>query len=161
MSAAEAVYPGADPRAGGFSSAAMVWTADVQTKKQKQKPKDALNPGKHKTCECWVRAPSLSQACHFTAAVERLHLPRGKTSASPEARAANPSHVHNAPWPHRVWVVSVRATGRPRFKQTLRLWHDCLWLDQQIRSNDDQAQELGRCHACPAARYKPNLTLGT
>ena len=81
VSAAEAVRPGADPRAGDFSSAAMVWTPEVQTKKQKQKPKKVLDPGKHKTYECWVRAPSFRYACRFAAEVERLSV---ATPADPE-----------------------------------------------------------------------------
>ena len=80
VSAAEAVRPGAALCAEGFSSAAIVWTPEVQ-KEQKQKPKKALDPGKHKTCECWVRAPSFRLACRFAAEVERLSV---ATPADPE-----------------------------------------------------------------------------
>ncbi|MDO8756284.1 MAG: hypothetical protein Q7J71_02520, partial [Polaromonas sp.] len=50
------------------SSSVMVGTPEV--KKQKRKTRKALDPDKHKSCECGVRTPLFMETCRFAVEVE-------------------------------------------------------------------------------------------
>jgi hypothetical protein len=50
----------------------MVGTPEVKTKKQERKTKKALDPGRHKKCECRVRTPLFLEIFRFAVEVEYL-----------------------------------------------------------------------------------------